>query len=103
MAKKVTGMVAQFGTKGYGFIEGDDGERYFVHQKNIYHKSRLKMNTRVIFNAESSEKGLVAKDVKLEKLGIFDLMPLSDGAIKRMFAVLFITQIIVLYQVFFLS
>jgi len=25
MAKKMTGIVAQFGTKGYGFITGDDG------------------------------------------------------------------------------
>ena len=32
MAKKMTGIVAQFGTKGYGFITGDDGEKYFVHQ-----------------------------------------------------------------------
>jgi len=36
MAKKMTGIVAQFGTKGYGFITGDDGEKYFVHQKNIH-------------------------------------------------------------------
>ena len=33
MAKKMTGIVAQFGTKGYGFITGDDGKKYFVHQK----------------------------------------------------------------------
>ena len=36
MAKKVKGIVAQFGTKGYGFITGDDGEKYFVHQKKIF-------------------------------------------------------------------
>ena len=34
MEKKMTGVVTQFGTKGYGFITGDDGEKYFVHQKN---------------------------------------------------------------------
>ena len=39
MAKKMTGVVVQFGTKGYGFITGDDGEKYFVHQKNVYNKS----------------------------------------------------------------
>jgi len=38
MAKKMTGIVTQFGTKGYGFIAGDDGEKYFVHQKNVYNK-----------------------------------------------------------------
>jgi CspA family cold shock protein len=36
MAKKVKGKVTQFGSKGYGFILGDDGEQYFAHQKNIY-------------------------------------------------------------------
>jgi hypothetical protein len=30
MEKKMKGKVAQFGTKGYGFIAGDDGEKYFV-------------------------------------------------------------------------
>ena len=39
MEKKMTGIVAQFGAKGYGFITGDDGEKYFVHQKNVYNKS----------------------------------------------------------------
>ena len=39
MAKKMTGIVVQFGSKGSGFITGDDGEKYFVHQKNVYNKS----------------------------------------------------------------
>ena len=68
MAKKMTGVVAQFGTKGYGFITGDDGEKYFVHQKNVFNKSRLRSDTRVKFKVESSDKGLVAVDVKLEKV-----------------------------------
>ena len=101
MAKKVKGVVAQFGTKGYGFITGDDGEKYFVHQKNIYNKSRLKADTRVVFQAEESEKGLVATNVKLEKSSSSESAPLSDGAIKGMFAVLFVLQLIVAYKVFF--
>ena len=68
MAKKMSGKVVQFGTKGYGFITGDDGEKYFVHQKNVYNKSRLRADTRVKYKVETSEKGLVAVDVKLEKL-----------------------------------
>ena len=68
MAKKMTGIVAQFGTKGYGFITGDDGEKYFVHQKNVFNKSRLRSDTRVKFKVETSDKGLVAIDVKLEKV-----------------------------------
>ena len=57
MAKKMTGIVAQFGTKGYGFITGDDGEKYFVHQKNVYNKSRLRSDTRVAFKTESKIRG----------------------------------------------
>ena len=45
MAKKMSGIVAQFGTKGYGFITGDDGEKYFVHQKNVFNKSRLRSDS----------------------------------------------------------
>lgn len=101
MAKKIKGIVAQFGTKGYGFITGDDDEKYFVHQKNVYNKSRLRADTRVVFHAESSEKGMVAVNVKLEKPGNTESAPLSDGAIKGMFAVLFILQVVVAYKVFF--
>ena len=99
MAKKMTGIVAQFGTKGYGFITGDDGEKYFVHQKNVYNKSRLRNNTRVKYRVETSEKGLVAVDVKLEKL-IEETKPLTDNTIKRMFFILLLIQLITVYYVF---
>ena len=100
MAKKMTGIVAQFGTKGYGFITGDDGEKYFVHQKNIYNKSRLRSDTRVKFKTESSEKGLVAVDVKLEKV-VEESKPLTDNDIKFMLCALFVFQLIIAYFVFF--
>jgi len=96
----MTGIVAQFGTKGYGFITGDDGEKYFVHQKNIYNKSRLRSDTRVKFKVESSEKGLIAVDVKLEKV-VEDSKPLTDNDIKAMFGVLLVFQLITAYYVFF--
>jgi len=99
MAKKMTGFVAQFGTKGYGFITGDDGEKYFVHQKNVYNKSRLKADTRVKYKVETSEKGFVAVDVKLEKLSE-ETKPLTDQTIKRMFAILLLIQLITAYYVF---
>ena len=99
MAKKMTGIVAQFGAKGYGFITGDDGEKYFVHQKNVYNKSRLITNTRVKYRVETSEKGLVAVDVKLEKL-TEETKPLTDNTIKRMFFILLLIQIITVYYVF---
>ena len=100
MAKKMTGIVAQFGTKGYGFITGDDGEKYFVHQKNVYNKSRLRTDTRVKYRVETSEKGLVAVDVKLEKLST-ETKPLTDNTIKRMFVILLLIQVITAYYVFF--
>jgi CspA family cold shock protein len=99
MAQKMTGKVVQFGTKGYGFITGDDGEKYFVHQKNIYNKSRLRSDTRVKFRVETSEKGLVAVDVKLEKLKE-EAKSLTDNTIKRMFFILFLIQLITVYYVF---
>ena len=102
MAKKMTGIVTQFGTKGYGFITGDDGEKYFVHQKNVYNKSRLRADTRVKYKVETSEKGLVAVDVKLEKLST-ETKPLTDQTIKRMFVILLLIQVITAYYVFFVK
>ena len=99
MAKKMTGIVAQFGTKGYGFITGDDGEKYFVHQKNVYNKSRLKADTRVKYKVETSEKGFVAVDVKLEKFSE-ETKPLTDQTIKGMFFILLLIQLITVYYVF---
>ena len=95
----MTGIVVQFGTKGYGFITGDDGEKYFVHQKNIYNKSRLRTDTRVKYRVETSEKGLVAVDVKLDKLSE-ETKPLTDNTIKRMFFILLLIQLITVYYVF---
>ena len=95
----MTGIVAQFGTKGYGFITGDDGEKYFVHQKNVYNKSRLRADTRVKYRVETSEKGLVAVDVKLDKLSE-ETKPLTDNTIKRMFFILLLIQLITVYYVF---
>ena len=99
MATKMTGIGAQVGTKGYGFITGDDGEKYFVHQKNIYNKSRLRADTRVKYRVETSEKGLVAVDVKLEKLSE-EKKTLTDSTIKIMFVILLLMQVITAYYVF---
>ena len=100
MAKKMTGIVVQFGTKGYGFITGDDGEKYFVHQKNVYNKSRLRTDTRVKYRVETSEKGLVAVDVRLEKL-TEKSKPLTDKDIKFMLCALFVFRLVITYFIFF--
>ena len=99
MAKNMTGTVIQFGTKGYGFITGDDGEKYFVHQKNVYNKSRLRPDSRGKYKVETSEKGFVAVDVKLEKLSQ-ETKPLTDNTIKGIFVILFLIQLITVYYVF---
>ena len=49
---------------------------------------------------ESSEKGLVAVDVKLEKV-VEESKPLTDNDIKAMFGILLVFQLITAYYVFF--
>ncbi|WXT99771.1 MAG: hypothetical protein Ctma_0475 [Catillopecten margaritatus gill symbiont] len=104
---KMKGEVSKFGTKGYGFIIGDDGEQYFVHQKSVFSKSRLKVGTRVQFNTENSDKGWVANTVELadgtkasKSKPKSPSQPMSNGTIKGLFAILFIAQIVVIYKVF---
>ena len=69
-------------------------------KKNVFNKSRLRSETRVKFKVESSDKGLVAVDVKLEKV-VEESEPLTDNDIKAMFGVLLAFQLIVAYFVFF--
>lgn len=96
---KIKGTITQFGTKGYGFIIGDDGQKYFVHKKNIYHNDVLEEDTRVVFEARDSEKGQVAMNVKLAK-SFFQQVPLSDAKIRVMFWFLLTMQLITGFYVF---
>ena len=106
MANKVKGIVTQFGSKGYGFITGEDDKKYFVHQKSTVNKSRLKVNTAVIFNAKHSDKGWVATDVELQTEAVTPTVAtttaLGTGS-KILFAILLLTQAVLVYQVFFAS
>ncbi len=52
--------------KGYGFIEGEDGQDYFVHYTALPDNSDLKPDDAVTFDVVSTDRGMQAKDIKLE-------------------------------------
>ena len=55
--------------KGYGFLEGDDGQEYFVHHSQVAEGTFLRENDRVSFEPAESEKGKQAQNVKLLQKG----------------------------------
>jgi CspA family cold shock protein len=66
MSEKQQGIVKWFnGTKGYGFIEREDGEDLFVHYNSIISDGfrNLDEGQRVEFTVVQGEKGLQAQDV----------------------------------------
>jgi len=63
-AGSIEGVVTSFvQSKGYGFINGDDGERYFVHVNEVQGDQRLVTGQRVTFEPTPSPKGSKAKRV----------------------------------------
>jgi CspA family cold shock protein len=52
--------------KRFGFIAGEDGKDYFVHQTGLDPKTILKEGTKVTFEVEQAEKGPIAVKVKSE-------------------------------------
>ncbi len=52
-------------TKGFGFILGDDGNDYFVHQSGIEGSAKLYENDAVTFDVEEGERG--PKAVRVQK------------------------------------
>ncbi len=66
MAERETGTVKWFnGSKGYGFIEREEGPDVFVHYSAIRGDGfrNLEEGQRVEFNVEQGQKGLQATDV----------------------------------------
>lgn len=55
--------------KGYGFVEGDDGQDYFVHYTSVKEGVRLRELDRVSFDPSEGEKGKQAQDVTLLQKG----------------------------------
>ena len=66
MSERVQGTVKWFnGTKGYGFIEREDGDDVFVHYSAIQGEGyrNLEEGQRVEFVIEQGAKGLQAAEV----------------------------------------
>ena len=55
--------------KGYGFVEGDDSQDYFVHYTSVKEGVRLRENDRVSFDPSEGEKGKQAQNVTLLQKG----------------------------------
>jgi cold shock CspA family protein len=67
---QTVGSVLWFsGTKGYGFISGDDGKSYFVHHTSIIsgclERKALKKGEKVRFTKARNSKGNSAEDVSV--------------------------------------
>ena len=68
MADRETGTVKWFNnTKGYGFIQRDQGDDVFVHFSSIRGDGyrSLEENQRVEFTVTQGQKGLQAEDVSV--------------------------------------
>ena len=53
--------------KGYGFIEGEDGQDYFVHHSAVAEGTFLRENDKVSFEAVETDRGKQAQKVVLKK------------------------------------
>ena len=68
MSERVTGTVKWFnGSKGYGFIEREEGADVFVHFSAIQGDGfrNLEEGQNVEFNVEQGQKGLQATNVTI--------------------------------------
>ncbi len=52
--------------KGFGFIAGEDGNEYFVHQTGLKEGVRLQQNDSVTFDVEKGDRGPKAVNVNKE-------------------------------------
>ena len=54
-----------YDAKGWGFIEGDDGEDYFLNIANIRKGQSVRVNSRVKFDVNQGQRGPEAENVTL--------------------------------------
>ena len=52
-------------SEGWGFIEGDDGEDYFLNVSNVRKGQTISSNIRVKFDIFQGQKGPEAENVSL--------------------------------------
>ena len=52
--------------KGYGFVAGDDGKEYFVHQTSLPEGVVLNEGDSITFDVEEGDRGPKAVNVKKE-------------------------------------
>ncbi len=52
--------------KGFGFIAGEDGKEYFVHQTALQEGAILHENDSVTFDVEEGDRGPKAVNVSIE-------------------------------------
>jgi cold shock protein len=50
-------------SKGFGFVLGEDGKEYFVHQTGLNEGVRLNDNDAIEFQTEEGDRGLKAVNV----------------------------------------
>ena len=53
--------------KGFGFISGDDGKEYFVHQSGLAEGTEINENDEVTFEVVEGDRGPKAEKVALKK------------------------------------
>ena len=62
----ISGMIKSWNSsEGWGFIEGDDGEDYFLHISKIRTGQDIKNNCRVKFDVKQGQRGAEAENVTL--------------------------------------
>ena len=51
--------------EGWGFIEGDDGEDYFINISNVRLGQNIQLNSRVKFDVFQGQRGPEAENITL--------------------------------------
>ena len=52
-------------SQGWGFIEGDDGEDYYIHVSKVRKGQSISHNSRVKFDVSQGQQGPEAENVTL--------------------------------------